>query len=107
MQFQAVNERKKVQISDASRFPPAVRKLHEALASPEFLADVSYITGIPRLLADPKLAGGGIHVTGPHGRLDVHVDFNLMEANGWHRRLNILVYLNPVWKPGWGGEIEL
>ena len=32
--------------------------------------------GIPNLLADDQLVGGGIHETGPRGHLDVHVDFN-------------------------------
>ncbi len=105
--FDFVNERKKVQISDASKFPEPIAKLNEVLASREFLADLEYITGIPNLLADPTLAGGGMHVTGPHGRLDVHVDFNYSHESKMHRRLNILVYLNPNWNPQWGGAVEL
>lgn len=106
-EFRAVNELRKVQITDSSLFPDPVRRLHEALASPAFLDDLVSITGIPALLADPLLAGGGIHVTGPRGRLDVHVDFNLIEDRGLHRRLNILVFLNPEWREDWGGQIEL
>ena len=48
-----------------------------------------------------------MHQTGASGRLDVHVDFNRLEPQGWHRRLNILDYLNPVWKREWGGNLEL
>ncbi|HEB89887.1 MAG TPA: 2OG-Fe(II) oxygenase, partial [Deltaproteobacteria bacterium] len=105
--FNFVNERKKVQISDAGAFPAPVARLNEALAAPGFLADLEYITGIHGLLADPDLLGGGMHVTGPHGRLDVHLDFNYSEEHDWHRRLNILVYLNPKWDERWGGEVEL
>jgi len=105
--FKSVNEKLKLQVTDASKFPPPVLALHQALAAPEFLADVSYITGIPDLLADDQLDGGGMHETGPGGRLDVHVDFNILEGRNWHRRLNILVYLNPVWQDDWGGRIEL
>ena len=105
--FKTVNERKKVQITDSRLFPEPVAKLSEALASPEFLADLSYITGIPDLLADAELVGGGIHVTGPGGRLDVHVDFNYMEQRKLHRRINLLLYLNPVWEEQWGGQIQL
>lgn len=105
--FDFVNERRKVQVSDAGKFPAPVARLHEALASPEFLADLEYITGIPGLLADPGLAGGGMHLTGPHGRLDVHVDFNFSEEAQTHRRLNILVYLNENWDTNWGGAVEL
>ena len=105
--FKSVNERKKVQITDAKLFPEPVARLNAALASPEFLADLSYVTGIPGLLADEQLVGGGIHVTGPGGRLDVHVDFNYIESRKLHRRLNLLLYLNPVWEEQWGGHIQL
>jgi hypothetical protein len=106
-QFNFVNEQRKVQVTDPVKFPEPVRKLHEALASQQFLETVSYVTGIPRLLADPKLSGGGMHVTGPGGRLDVHVDFNYIEERKLHRRLNILVYFNREWRDDWGGELEL
>ena len=105
--FKSVNERRKVQITDAKLFPPAVTRLNRALAAPSFLSDLSYVTGIPDLLADEELIGGGIHVTGPGGRLDVHVDFNYIESRKLHRRLNILVYLNPIWQEEWGGHIQL
>ena len=105
--FESVNEHLKLQISDSSRFPAETLELHETLASPEFLDRLSYISGIPSLIADPELAGGGIHQTGPHGRLDVHVDFNFQDDRQIHRRLNILVYLNPEWREDWGGRLEL
>ncbi len=105
--FTSVNERKKVQITDSSKFSPAVTSIHEALASPEFLADLAYITNIPNVLADEKLVGGGIHMTGPGGRLDVHVDFNFIEDRQLHRRLNLLLYLNDPWKKEWGGQFQL
>jgi len=104
--FNFVNERKKVQVSDASRFPSPVARLNDALASSAFLADLEHITGIPGLLADKALLGGGMHITGPHGRLDVHLDFNYSEENEWFRRLNILIYLNEEWNDDWGGEVE-
>lgn len=107
--FKAVNERKKVQITDRALFPDAVGRLSDALASPSFLADLTAITGIPDLLADERLFGAGIHVTGPHGRLDVHVDFNVLELEDGprYRRINLLLYLNPEWNEEWGGHVEL
>ncbi len=105
--FQSVNERKKVQVTNVELFPQPVRRLNELLASKEFLSDLSHITGIPRLLADEELVGGGMHITGPGGRLDVHVDFNYIESRKLHRRLNLLIYLNPTWDEGWGGHIQL
>jgi 2OG-Fe(II) oxygenase superfamily len=105
--FATVNERKKVQITDSSKYAPPVAELNELLASQGFLEDLSYITNMPNLLADEKLAGGGIHVTGPGGRLDVHVDFNFIEDRKLHRRLNLLLYLNPTWDDSWGGQLQL
>src|SRR5581483_12413384 len=105
--FNALNERKKVQITDASAFPEPVARLHKLLASPQFVADLSYVTSIPNLLADEQLVGGGMHITGPGGRLDVHVDFNFIEDRKLHRRLNLLLYLNPIWEDIWGGHIQL
>jgi Rps23 Pro-64 3,4-dihydroxylase Tpa1-like proline 4-hydroxylase len=105
--FDFVNEKKKVQVTDRDKFPAAVKRLDDAISSPEFRAQLSAVTGIRDLLADEQLVGGGMHVMGSAGRLDVHVDFNLIEQRQLHRRLNILIYLNPVWKDAWGGYIEL
>jgi hypothetical protein len=105
--FQAVNERRKVQITDRAKFPDPVKALTDALSSPSFLDDLSYITGIKTLVWDDLLQGGGMHQTSSGGRLDVHVDFNWLKQRGLFRRLNILVYLNPVWDERWGGNIEL
>ena len=108
-EFGAVNERKKVQISDPSLFPAPARRLSDALTSPSFVADLARITGVRHLLADDQFFGAGLHVTGSHGRLDVHVDFNTLPRDGveLHRRVNLLLYLNPEWNEGWGGQIEL
>jgi Rps23 Pro-64 3,4-dihydroxylase Tpa1-like proline 4-hydroxylase len=106
-EFRAVNETQKVQISDPAHFSAAALRLHDALASPAWLAALSTITGIPDLLADPELTGGGLHLYGSGARLDVHVDFNLIRDRGLYRRLNILVFFNEGWESGWGGEFEL
>ncbi len=105
--FAAVNERGKVQVTDASTFAEPVAELNRALAAPEFCETLSYIFDIPNLLPDADLTGGGIHQTGPRGHLDVHVDFNYIAERDLHRRLNILIYFNKDWKPDWGGNIEL
>jgi Rps23 Pro-64 3,4-dihydroxylase Tpa1-like proline 4-hydroxylase len=106
-EFRSINERNKVQVTDSDQFPPALQDLNSALASPEFIETVSTVFGIPKLLPDAELVGGGLHQTGPRGRLDVHVDFNYIEARKLHRRLNILIYFNEGWLPEWGGQLEL
>jgi hypothetical protein len=106
--FSKVNERRKVQVTDAARFPDPVRRLHEALAGKEMLAALEEVTGVPKLLADGALRGGGMHITSASGRLDVHADFNVLDGEPrMFRRLNILVYLNERWDPAWGGALEL
>lgn len=106
-EFATVNEKKKVQITDATRFPPPVARLNDLLASREFIELMSDIFGIPNLIADPALMGGGIHETDAGGRLDVHVDFNFVEGQKWHRRLNILIYFNKDWREEYGGYLDI
>lgn len=86
---------------------PVYRKLYDLIESQSFLAFMSELTGIPELLFDPAMFGGGTHEN-LHGQdLDPHVDFNYDEARHLHRRLNLIVYLNKDWREEWGGALEL
>jgi Rps23 Pro-64 3,4-dihydroxylase Tpa1-like proline 4-hydroxylase len=106
-EFSAVNEKLKTQITDFRKFPAPIRELHDVLASKEFVARVEEMMGIPNLLADPELEGGGIHETNSGGHLDVHVDFNVSQGRNWHRRVNILFYFNKNWREEYGGYLDL
>jgi hypothetical protein len=86
---------------------PAYAELDDRIQSPEFLGLISKITGIPDLLYDPHYFGGGTHENRRGQDLDAHVDFNRHPVTGWHRRLNLIVYLNPEWDDDWGGSLEL
>ncbi|MEP7102546.1 MAG: 2OG-Fe(II) oxygenase [Burkholderiales bacterium] len=105
--FDALNEKHKIQVTDSTRFDPAILRLHQLLASDAFVRKMSLVSGIPDLVADPALSGGGIHETRHGGRLDVHVDFNFNEALGLYRRLNVLVYFNKDWREEYGGYLDL
>ena len=82
-------------------------RLYRVIGSSDFLTLISRLTGIPDLMHDPKMYGGGTHEN-RHGQdMDPHVDFNYDPPTKLHRRLNLLVYLNREWRPEWGGQIEL
>lgn len=83
------------------------RRLNDLIQSKEFLELMSAWTDIPELLYDPEFVGGGTHENLNGQELDPHVDFNYHPGFKWHRRLNLLIYLNPEWESDWGGSIEL
>jgi Rps23 Pro-64 3,4-dihydroxylase Tpa1-like proline 4-hydroxylase len=82
-------------------------KVFKELNSPEFLALMAYITDIKDLQADTELFGGGLHQSITGAFLDVHVDYNFHPTTKFHRRLNILVYMNKDWKDDYEGHLEL
>ena len=86
---------------------PHGRELFGELNSGSFLEAMTALTGIPDLVADAQLEGGGLHQTTAGGFLSIHADFNKHRATGLDRRLNAIVYLNEGWDDAWGGHLEL
>lgn len=97
----------KAVVSDLGSLGPAYRQVHANLGSQAFLDWLSDVTGIPSLLYDADNFGGGTHENIDGQGLLPHVDFNYHPATHFHRRLNLIVYLNEEWKPEWGGSIHL
>ena len=106
IQYKHYNE-DKTGLTKRELFPPMLAKVTHELNSPEFVAWISEITGIPNLIADPELEGGGLHQSGRGGFLNVHTDFNKHHHHkNWRRRINLILYLNPGWRAEWGGALE-
>ena len=97
----------KAVVSDIQHISRFYGEIYRYLLSPEFLSAMSAVTGIEDLHGDPTLFGGGTHENVNGQELDCHVDFNFQLEGGFHRRANLLLYLNKEWDPAWGGAIEL
>lgn len=106
-QYKHQNENKSG-LNKRSMFPPTLGSVTDELNSPDFLQWISALTGIPDLVADPSLEGGGLHQSGTGGFLNVHTDFSMHHyRKNWRRRVNLILYLNEQWAEDWGGAIEL
>lgn len=101
---------RKLGIGNASRLTnvsPYLLNVLNSFNSYPFLNFLGILTGIPWLISDPYLRGGGIHQILPGGKLDIHTDFNHHKDLNIYRRINVLFYLNKDWQPHYNGQLEL
>lgn len=102
-----VNERK-YSNTNVATWGTTLAEVSEAFTSPRFVAFLAELTGFDGLQPDPSLDGGGLHRSLRGGFLNIHADFTAHHTHkNWQRRVNLLLYLNPVWDTAWGGELEL
>jgi 2OG-Fe(II) oxygenase superfamily len=107
IQYKHYNENK-TGLTKRELFPAAIGSVVDELNSPEFLSWLSALSGIAGLVADTTLEGGGLHQSARGGFLNMHADFTMHHhQKNWRRRVNLILYLNPNWRPEWKGAIEL
>lgn len=98
---------KKKAMPHVERLAYPLRDLVMEMNSSPFIRFLEKLTGIKALIPDPHFNGAGCHCIEPGGYLDVHSDYNYHPETNLHRRVNALLYLNPMWELGWGGELQL
>lgn len=84
---------------------PLTHSFFNEVRGSEFVSLMEKSTEISPLTADD--VGGGMHMTGPGGRLEMHIDFNVHPTLPLERRINLLVFLNDNWDCANGGCLHL
>ncbi|SCK57265.1 Proline 4-hydroxylase (includes Rps23 Pro-64 3,4-dihydroxylase Tpa1), contains SM-20 domain [Variovorax sp. HW608] len=79
----------------------------DIVSSGWFTAWLTSITGVPYLLSDPKLWGGGLHESRSGGAFSIHRDFYRHRDIGLRNAMVFITYLNKGWQPEWGSALEL
>ncbi|MDX2266805.1 MAG: 2OG-Fe(II) oxygenase [Bryobacter sp.] len=97
----------KAAVAEIARLGPAYQRLDQLLREESFRSFIGTISGIAHLLYDPDYVGGGTHENLTGQALDIHIDFNYHPRTHWHRRLNLILFLNRTWAEDWGGVLEL
>ena len=88
------------------QFGPETYKTLTMLNSKEFIKQLEKITGISKLYPDIGLHGGGLHIHGTGGKLNIHLDYSIHPKLKLQRKLNLIIYLEENWNPEWGGNLE-
>jgi Rps23 Pro-64 3,4-dihydroxylase Tpa1-like proline 4-hydroxylase len=92
---------------DPTELGPAAQIYFNLVKSNPFVGYLSAITGIPDLITDHTLLGGGLHEARAGGRFAVHRDFNFHHKTMLANTLVFLTYLNKDWISQYGGALEL
>lgn len=93
--------------NDIERIPTPLAAVIHRLQAPSFLRFLTEVTGIEKIVPDPYLEGGGLHVSRGGGRLAPHTDFHTYTRLDLFRQINLLLYLNPNYQTGDGGSLGL
>lgn len=93
-----------------SNYGAYLKQLFVELNSPGFIKHIERITGVNNIICNElSLHGAGIYRVKSKGFLQLHTDFNTYHSKNrlLDRRINLLIYLNPDWKPEFKGQLCL
>lgn len=92
-------------------FDVNLHELFKELNSDEFIKIIENVFGIDNIIRNNlQLKGAGVHKVFNEGFLCMHTDFeayNDVNSGLLDRRVNLLLYMNPIWKEEFGGELCL
>lgn len=104
--YHGLNENK-AEDCNFEKLPIEFTQLHEALSDIFFIKWIEAWTGIKDSCIIEDRLGYGLHQGGNHSFLDIHIDYNIHPIKKLYRKLNLIIFFNPVWKDDWGGNLEL
>ncbi len=104
--YKGLNEQKS-EGSNFENYHEIFTQVKNYLQGEAFLSAFSEITGITDIICPDDHRGAGVHQGFDGSFLDVHVDYSVHPILNIHRRLNLLVFLNPDWEEQYGGKLEL
>jgi Rps23 Pro-64 3,4-dihydroxylase Tpa1-like proline 4-hydroxylase len=105
-QLSSFRERK-FTFKQLDQVPAPLKEITLAIQCPSVIAAIERITGIPEQVPDPRLYAGGISMMAEGDFLNPHIDNSHDGERKHYRRLNLLYYVTPDWKPEYGGSLEL
>jgi hypothetical protein len=98
------NKFQKTKFDENSIFDNVFKELNSDIFT-NWLQDVTELED--KIIPDSKLFGGGLHQSIKGAYLNVHIDYNFHPETKYHRRCNVLVYMNKDWKDEYEGHLEL
>lgn len=88
-------------------FEPILGNVTRAFHDPSVIELVSELVGFTQIEPDPSLYAGGLSMMFKGDFLNPHIDNSHDAKRDRYRRLNLLYYVSPNWKPENGGNFEL
>lgn len=88
------------------KFPPVTYQTFWELCSQDICSALSRKFNTT-IFPDVGLHGGGWHIHGSGGALNVHQDYSIHPKIPYQRKLNLIIHLSESWDAQWGGGLEL